>query len=153
MKIPKKWKKYLEILSINTSVPKIMIICFPAPEIWHMTNVIIFHFGHFFALLNPPPPPNNPKNENEKKKFAWRYCHWTVNSVPKMWLYAILFLRYCMWRINCHFSFWAIFCPFIPLKTSEMKISKKWKKCLEISFYTIVPKIMIICYTVPGYGM
>ena len=45
-----------------------MIICFPAPEIWHMTNVIIFHFGHFFALLHPPPPPpNNPKNENEKK--------------------------------------------------------------------------------------
>ena len=31
-----------------------------------MTNVIIFHFGHFFALLHPP-PPNNPKNENEKK--------------------------------------------------------------------------------------
>ena len=40
-----------------------MIICFPAPEIWHMTNVIIFHFGHFFALLHPP------KNENEKKNL------------------------------------------------------------------------------------
>ena len=26
---------------------------------------------------------------------------------------------------------------------------KKWKKCLEISFYTSVSKIMTICYTVP----
>ena len=155
MKIPKKWKKYLEILSINTSVPKIMIICFPAPEIWHMTNVIIFHFGHFFALLHPPPPPLTTPKMKMKKKWKKKICLEisSLNSVPKMWLYAILFLRYCMWRINCHFSFWAIFCPFIPLKTSEMKISKKWKKCLEISFYTIVPKIMIICYTAPGYGM
>ena len=30
-----------------------------------------------------------------------------------------------------------------------MKISKQWKKGLEILFYTKVPKIMIICYTVP----
>ena len=113
-----------------------------------------FSFWAFFCPFTPPPTPNNPKNENEKKmkkKICLEIS--SLNSVPKMWLYAILFLRYCMWRINCHFSFWAIFCPFIPLKTSEMKISKKWKKCLEISFYTIVPKIMIICYTVPGYGM
>ena len=35
-----------------------------------------------------------------------------------------------------------------------MKISKQWKKHLEISsFYTSVTKIMIICYTVPEiYG-
>ena len=36
-------------------------------------------------------------------------------------------------------SFWTIFCPFTPLKTQKIKIS---------SFYTSVPKIMIICYTV-----
>ena len=29
----------------------------------HMTDVIIFHFGLFFALY----PPNSPKNENFKK--------------------------------------------------------------------------------------
>ena len=51
---------------------------------------------------------------------------------------------------NCYFSFWTIFCPFTPLTVQKMKISKKWKKNLEIlSFYTSVPKIMIICYTVP----
>ena len=42
-----------------------------------------------------------------------------------------------------------IFLPFYPPNTLKMKISKI-KKTLEISsFYTGVPKIMIICYTVP----
>ena len=37
-----------------TSVPKIMIIGYNVPEIWHVTDVIvIFHFGLFFALLPP----------------------------------------------------------------------------------------------------
>ena len=49
---------------------------------------------------------------------------------------------------NCSFSFWAIFCPFTPLTARKIKIKKKRrKKRLEIpSFYTSVPKIMIICY-------
>ena len=58
-----KLKKTLEILSFYTSVPKIKIICYTVPEIWQVTDVIIFHFGLFFSLL----PPNNPKNENFKK--------------------------------------------------------------------------------------
>ena len=48
----KKRKKCLEI-SFYTSVSKIMIICYTVPEIWHVTDVIIFHFGLFFALLPP----------------------------------------------------------------------------------------------------
>ena len=40
--------------------------------------------------------------------------------------------------------------PFYPLKTRKIKILKKWKNLLEISsFYTCVPKIMIIWCTVP----
>ena len=64
-------------------------------------------------------------------------------------------MLYCSWdmvhdRCNCYFSFWAIFCPFTPLTTQKIKISKKWKKHLEISsFYTCVPKIMITWCTVP----
>ena len=47
-----------------------------------------------------------------------------------------------------YFSFWAIFCPFtpppLPPNSPKIKISKKWKKILEISsFYTCVPKVMI----------
>ena len=54
MKIWKKWKKHLEISSFYTSAPKIMIICYNVPEIWHVMDVIvIFHFGLFFALLPP----------------------------------------------------------------------------------------------------
>ena len=45
------WKKHLEISSFYTCVPKIMIICYTVPEIWYMTDIIIFHFGPFFDLL------------------------------------------------------------------------------------------------------
>ena len=42
-----------------------MIICYAAPEIWHMTDVVfIFHLGLFL----PSYPPNSPKNRNQKKK-------------------------------------------------------------------------------------
>ena len=47
-------------------------------------------------------------------------------------------------------TYWTIFCPFTPLKTWKIKILKKWKTHLKISsFYTNVPIIMIIYYTVP----
>ena len=62
--IKKKRQNPLEISSFHTSVPKIMIICYTVPEIWHVTDVIvIFHFGLFFALS----PPNSLKNQNLKK--------------------------------------------------------------------------------------
>ena len=51
---------------------------------------------------------------------------------------------------NCCFSFWAISSPFTWLAAQKLKISKQLKKDLEISsFYTSVPKVMIICYVVP----
>ena len=53
MKIKKKRKKLREILSFYTRVPKIMIIWYTVPEIWPVTDVIVFHFGLFFALLPP----------------------------------------------------------------------------------------------------
>ena len=46
-------------------------------------------------------------------------------------------------------SSWTVFCPFTPLTAQKIKISKQWKNSMEMSsFYTIVPKTMIICYTV-----
>ena len=47
------------------------------------------------------------------------------------------------WVRQKNLSFWVIFCPFTPLTTWKTKILKKMKK---VSFYTSVPKIMIICY-------
>ena len=46
----KKDKSTWRYISFYTSVPKIMIICYNVPEIWHVTDVIIFHFGPSFAL-------------------------------------------------------------------------------------------------------
>ena len=41
-------------------------------------------------------------------------------------------MLYCSWDIACggcnYFSFWAIFCPFIPLTARKIKILKKMKK-------------------------
>ena len=53
-------KAPLETPSFYTSVTEVMIICYTVAWIWHVTNVIIFHFGPFFAPL----PPNSPKNKN-----------------------------------------------------------------------------------------
>ena len=84
IKILKKWKECLEILSFYTWVPWITIIWCTVPEIWSMTDRIFCHLGQFF-------------------------------------------------------------CPFTPLKTWKINILNKWRKNLEIlSFYTSIPKIMII---------
>ena len=59
IKILKKWKKHLEILSFYTSVLKMTIIWSIAPEIWSVMDRIFCHFGLLFALLpltHFPPP-------------------------------------------------------------------------------------------------
>ena len=61
LKKVKKEKKRLEI-SLYTSVPKAMIICYTVPEIWCVTDAIIVQFGLFFALLSP----NSLKNQNQR---------------------------------------------------------------------------------------
>ena len=50
----KKMKKTLKISLFYRSAPRIMIIDYTIPEIWHVTNlIVIFHFGLVFALLPP----------------------------------------------------------------------------------------------------
>ena len=56
---------------------------------------------------------------------------------------------YASWDMNCtrhnFLSFCTICCPFPPLTTWKIEISKKWEKKLEISsFYNCVPQITII---------
>ena len=108
----------------------------------------------FFVILGqflPFYPTSNPKNKNKKKKK-----HLKILSFYKSGTKNHDYMLYCSWdmahdRSIFLFSFSAIFCPSTPLTPQTMKISKKKKKKgLEItSFYTRVPKIMIICYTVP----
>ena len=62
--------------SFYTRVPKIMIICYTVPEIWHVTDVIlIFHIGLFFAPLLTSQPKKSKFHKNEKNN--WRYHHFT----------------------------------------------------------------------------
>ena len=74
----------------------------------------------------------------------------------KSWSYAILFLGYSAWWDVIVTFYFGLFFALLPptslshplLKNRKIKISKKWKKYLEISsFYTSVPKIMILCYS------
>ena len=90
-----KMKKRLGMSSFYTNVPKIMIICYAVPEIWHVTNItFIFHFRLFFALLpHSPPPPNSPKIQNFKEmENTWRYHQFTL-VYQKLWLHDVWFLR------------------------------------------------------------
>ena len=124
------------------------IIWCMVPEIWSATDKIFCHFGPFFFSLLPP---NNLKNQNfekmEKKPGDITILHQcTKNPDHRL---------HCSWdtmhgRCNFYFSFWAIFCPFTPLTTYKIKISRKWKKTMEISsFSTCVPQILITLYMIP----
>ena len=109
-------------------------------EAWQTEFVLIL--GHFLPFY----PTNNPKNQNFKKiKKAHGYIiilHKCTKNHDHM--------LYCSWDMACDVYNYFSFCPFTLLRTQKVKIKKKWKKNLEISsFYTSVPKIMIICYTVP----
>ena len=61
-------KTHLEVSTLTTSVPKIMISCYTVPEMWCARDVIvIIHFGLIFTFLRPPfPLPNSLKNGNFK---------------------------------------------------------------------------------------
>ena len=41
-----------DIIILQHGASKIMIICYTVPEIWCVTDIIIFHFGPCFALLS-----------------------------------------------------------------------------------------------------
>ena len=104
--------------------------------------VILGHFLPFYS-------PKNPK----KSKF------WKNEKIP-----GDIILHLCMtndhhmmygsWDMECDEQIFFVildhFLPFYLLTTQKITIFEKWKKGLEISsFYTIAPKIMIICYTGP----
>ena len=62
IKILKKWKTHLKILSFYKYVPYMKVIWYMVPEIWNATEKIFCHFVLFLY-----PPPNNPKNQNFEK--------------------------------------------------------------------------------------
>ena len=113
----KKMKKSLEISSFYILVPEIMIISYTVPEIWHMTDVIvIFHFGLFFALL--PLMAQKIKTSRLKKMPGDIIILHKCTKIHDHMLYCSWHMACETW--NCHFSFWAIFCPFTLLTAPKI---------------------------------
>ena len=118
---------------------------------WQSNNVWFLRYWvqqiDFFVILNhflPFNPPNNPKYQNFEKLKKHLEILSFYTYVHKLQSYDVWFLRYQAQRTEC-FVILDNFLPIYPLDTQKIKILKKWKKCLEILFYTSVPKIMIIC--------
>ena len=85
----------------------------------------------FWAVFCPFAPLTAPKTQNFNKM---KICFIVTEIWHVMDVIVIFHLGY--------------FCPFTPLTVQKMKVSQKWKKYLDISsFYTSVPKIMIIYAT------
>ena len=96
----KKWKILLEISSFYTNLPKTTIAWGTVSVIW--SDKI-----------------QNCKTWKKQQKVSSFYT-----SIPK-----IIIICYAVPdRCKCHFSFWAIFCPFTLLTVQKIKILKKWKK-------------------------
>ena len=91
---------------------------------------------------------NSLKNQNLKKKKK-RPGDIILHKCTKNYDHML----YSSWDMardlcNSYFSFWPFF--FCPLTAQKTKISKKWKKSLEIDIIILhVPKIMIRWCTVP----
>ena len=64
------------------------------------------------------------------KKNIWKY-HYFAPVHPKSWWYDLQFLRYRMWRTEIG-NFGLFFSRLSSLKTQKIRISKKWKKVMEI---------------------
>ena len=95
IKISKKWKKLLEILSFYTCVPEMTIMRCMVLEISSAMDRIFCHFGPFFALSPPSQPKKSKFQKNEKNH--WRYYHFTL--VYQKWQSCdVWFLRYRVQR-------------------------------------------------------
>ena len=88
--------------------------------------------GHFFPfILLKTTKIKILKNE----KICWRY-HYFTHVNQKSQSYDVWFLRYWVGQTK-FLSFWVIFFPFTspPLMIPNIKILKKWKKCLYMQVY------------------
>ena len=119
IKILKKWKKLLEILSFYTCVPKITIIWCRVPEI-RSERQTFCHFAPFFALLSP----NDPKKQNFKKMKK------TPGDIILLHMCTINedHMIYGSWNIRHNrqnfLSFWAIFALSPPPQTPPQRHRK-----------------------------
>ena len=93
----------------------------------HNGQLTFCHYVPFLALYPPPPPlPLIILHKSTKNHDHMPYCSWDTGREG----------------CNFYYSFWTIVCPFTPLTAGKIKILKRWKRRLDVSFYTC-NKIMI----------
>ena len=114
VKVLKKWKNFLEILSFYTDVHK-----WQSYDVWFLRYRACW--TEFFVILYPFLPFYPPNNLKSWKKAPGDIIilQWYTKNHDHM--------LYCSWdmthnRCNCYFSFWAIFCPFTSLTAWKIKI-------------------------------
>ena len=127
----------------------VIILCMIS-EIWSATDRISFNSGLFFAPL--PSPLWTQKIKIFKRwKNVWRYYHLTHVYHTS---YDVWFLRRGVWQTE-FFVILENFLPFYPPKNqkkSKFWKIKRWKKALEISFYTSDQKSGLYGILFLGYG-
>ena len=98
----------------------------------------IFYFRQFFCSLLTP-----KLKFGKNVKNTWRYYPFT-HVYHKSRSYDVWFLRYKVQRTE-FFVILGHFCHLTLLTTQKIKILKRLKKRLEISFYTCVLQMIIWC--------
>ena len=100
IKVLKNWKKLKDILLFHTCVSQMTSKSCLFPETWTATDIIFYNFGPFFALLPPFFTSGDIILHNVPKNLIIGCTdHWSNWSCDEC---------------NFYFSFWAIFCLFIP---------------------------------------
>ena len=100
------------------------------------------NFLSFWAIFCPFTPLTAGKMKISKKTKKKKKTPGNIITLQKC-TKTHDHMLYCSWDVVCDG------CNYISLTDRKIKISRKWKNTPEISsFYTSVPKIMIICYTV-----
>ena len=126
------------------------IIWYMVPEIWSAPDRIFFPSCTIFCPFTPLPAWK--MKMSKKWKNAWIYHNFTQvyqtlwsQTVPEIWHVIDVLVIF-------HLGLYFLLLPPLPPSNSpkNKNLKKEWKKkSLEISFYTSVPKIMVICHTVP----
>ena len=99
------------------------------PEIWNTTEPFLI-LDYFLPIY----PPNNLENltfEKMKKKTPGDIIilhKYTINNNHDVW-----FLRYEVEQTKV-FVILGQFCPFTPLTNQKIKVLKKWKMKMKISW-------------------
>ena len=147
-----KWKKHPRDIILHKCIKNDNHIIYGSWDINCNQSIFFVILGHFLPFYHPHPlTAQKIKLSKEwKKQLEISSFYASVSklmiihyTVPEIW---------CMMDVIVIFHFRLTFVTFTPLTAQKIKIKKKEKtkkKSLEISsFYTSVPKIMIIWYSV-----